>query len=106
MAETLTPASSATSPMRSVASVISISNLRLDLNPGSGSTVAPDPLKSEGIDMPDDTPVACSLGGDELARRLATFAAGGADGLISSRAAGSRPPLHCPTTKTLRPRLQ
>jgi hypothetical protein len=56
--------------------------------------------------MSDDTPVACSLGGDELARRLATIAEVGADSLISSGTDASRRLLHFQKTETVRRRLE
>jgi hypothetical protein len=56
--------------------------------------------------MANDTPVACSLSGDELARRLDTIAEVGAANLISSGSDGSRRLLHFQKTETVRRRLE
>ena len=56
--------------------------------------------------MTNDTPVACSLSGDELTRRLATIAEVGANSLVSSGTDGSRRLLHFQKTETVRRRLE
>ena len=64
--------------------VVSISSCALlDLNLGSGSTLARNafPTPKENIKMPDPLRIACSLGADELRRRLDEIATVGAESL-------------------------